>query len=132
MLEVVRLELSPKVNQSSADWAAGARGKPTAMTAGGGVCKPAPLCARCCEDGVGTKGEPELSKLGAGGKPTAEGGLPILGTEACGEDGDRDNGGDEPITSTCSKMAYSTGEAGDATLCFFLALVIIGEMTRLQ
>ena len=63
MLEVVRLELSPKVNQSSADWAAGAIVKPTAMTGGGGVCELAPLCARCCEDGVGTKGEPELSNV---------------------------------------------------------------------
>ena len=28
-------------------------------------------------------------------------------------------------------MVYSTGEARDATFRFFLALVIIGEMTRL-
>ena len=57
--------------------------------------------------------------------------MPILGAEACGEDGDGDGGGDEPSTSTCSKMAYSTGEARDATFHFFLALVIIGEMTGL-
>ena len=63
------------------------------------------------DTGVGTGGEPELRKLGARGKPTAKGGLPILGPEACGEDGN----GDEPSPSTCSKMAYSTGDARDAT-----------------
>ena len=109
----------------------GAEGKPTTLTVGGAIGKPAPFCARCCEDGGGTVGEPELRKLGAGGEPTAKGGLPILGAEACGEDGDGDDGGDEPSPSTCSKMAYSTGEAGDATFRFFLALVIIGEMTGL-
>ena len=56
-------------------------------------------------DGGGTVGEPELRKLGAGGEPTAKGGLPILGAEAFGEDGDEDDGGDEPSPSTCSKMA---------------------------
>ena len=67
-----------------------------AWTVGGAVGKPAPFCARCCKDG----GEPELRKLGARGEPTAEGGLPILGAEACGEDGVGDNGGYEPSPST--------------------------------
>ena len=96
---------------------------------GGAVGKPVPFCARSIEDGVGTGGEPELRKMGAGGEPTAKGGLPVLGAESSGENGDGDGGGDEPSPSTCSKMAYSTSEAGDPTV--FLALVIIGEMTRL-
>ena len=41
-------------------------------------------------------------------------------------------GGGEPIDpSTWIKAAQSTGEAGDAALRFFLALVITGEMTGL-
>ena len=109
----------------------GAVGEPTASTVGGAIGKPAPFGARGIKDGVGTEGEPELRKMGAVGEPTAKGGLPILGAESSGEDGDGDGGGDEPSPSTCSKMAYSTGEAGDATFRFFLALVIIGEMTGL-
>ena len=91
----------------------GAVGEPTASTVGGAVGKPAPFCARSIEDGVGTGGEPELRKMGAGGEPTAKGGLPVLGAESSGEDGDGDGGGDEPSPSTCLKMAYSTGEAGN-------------------
>ena len=150
----------------------GAVGKPTARTVGGAVGKPAPFCARCCEDGVGTEGEPELRMLcavgeptagtvrgavgkpamyewldvrgGVGtvrepelcklcgvGEPTAAGGPHILGAEACIEDGDGDNGGDVPSPSTWSKMVYSTSVAGDTIFHFFLALVIIGEMTKL-
>ena len=42
------------------------------------------------------------------------------------------DGGGEPIDpSTWIKAAQSTGEAGDAALRFFLALVITGEMTGL-
>ena len=35
-------------------------GEPTAWTMGGAIGKPALFCARCCEDGVGIEGEPEL------------------------------------------------------------------------
>ena len=62
---------------------------------GGAVGKPAPFCARCCKDGVGTGGELELCKQGARGKPTPKGRLPILGAEAGGEDGGEDGDGDD-------------------------------------
>ena len=51
----------------------GAVGEHTAWTVGGAVGKPAMFCEWGCEDGVGTKGEPELRVLGAVGEPTAEG-----------------------------------------------------------
>ena len=49
----------------------GATGEPITLTVSGAIGKPAPFCARCCEDGVGTEGEPELCMLSAVGEPTA-------------------------------------------------------------
>ena len=109
----------------------GATGEPTVGTVSGAVGKPARYGELDVRGEVGTVGEPELRKLGAVGKPTAAGRPPILGAEACSEDGDGDGGGDVPSPSTWLKMVYSTGKAGDASFHFFLAPVIIGEMTRL-
>ena len=69
--------------------------------------------------------------MGTVGEPSADGGPTMLGAEACTEDGDGDGGGDKASLSTWSKMAYSVGEAKDATFHFFLDLVIIGEMNVL-
>ena len=87
----------------------GAVGEPTAGTVSGAIGKPATLGRL----GVGTDGE-----------PAADGGRPMIGTEACAEEGDGDGGGDEASPSTWSKMAYSASEPGDATFRFFLDLVI--------
>ena len=109
----------------------GTVGEPTAGTVSGAVGNPAMYEWLYVRGGVGTIREPELHKLCGVGEPTAAGGPHKLGAEVGIEDGDGDNGGDVPSPSTWAKMAYSTGVARDAILCFFLALVIIGEMTKL-
>ena len=97
----------------------------------GAVGKPATLGGIGGGLGISKEGEPELRRVGAEGKPAAEGGLPMLGAGACTEDRDGDGGEDEAKPSTWSKMVCSYGKAGDANFCFFMTLVIIGEMTRL-
>ena len=59
----------------------GTLGEPTAGTVSGAVGKPG-YGGLDVRGEVGTVGEPELHKLGAVGKPTAAGRLPILGAEA--------------------------------------------------
>ena len=70
---------------------------------------------------------------GGGGGESAQGSMGTWGSskppEVVGEVGE--GGGEWYGPSTWEIAAQSTGEAGDAALRFFLALVIGGEMTGL-
>ena len=70
---------------------------------------------------------------GGGGGASAQGSMGTWGSskppEVVGEVGE--GGGEWYGPSTWEIAAQSTGEAGDAALRFFLALVIGGEMTGL-
>ena len=53
--------------------------------------------------------------------------LALPGLEGWGSSGE--DGGDVASPSTCSITLPSAGDAGEAAFLFFLALVILGEMT---